>query len=723
MAKFQVVLGDYSFTDVPIVEEMLTNWSLIGAGFKYHTVSILGGQSSGKSTLLNRLFGTDFDELDSSTGIHQTTRGIWLSHSSGNGDPVLVLDVEGSDSVERGSEYHTFERRAALFSMALSEVLIVNLWETEVGRQSAVHSSVIRVVMDSFLRQFYHPSSPKTMLLFVIRDQYQSKLPLLKTKLLSEMEEIWTSIDKSSEQASLKASDCFTFEVVGLPHLKFQKEEFDEAATSLAARFKDPHSDQYLFQEELHKRNPADGFASYAASIWSAVMSDKDLDIPSQKRIHGYYRCEKIRQELLEKFHSKLSTAKIEDLSSFKSFADQVRNETIESFTTLGSRYDKVPFEENLEGISSVVNDSLMKVYSKIAKTSAHTLLYDLQQKLSNYKGSRALICESFRVLKQLCYQARGSFEQALTASLPNGVQEIDEVVLAELASSIEAELAIVREDQIRVWKQVVNDKIRNAYVKSLDLVFEKLEISVWTAAGTTLASVIESIQKETEVKGFDLGSSNAEMLDWTSEFQNSLAVTLREKLENKKQLLPIIMKRRFDQAFRYDENRVPRTWTPDLDVGKLYANALQQGLVLLNVFARPDDSFSLNGEPIFSLTSDETEGLKDHLEQAATVMYQEALTVQQSLVKPATIPPWIFVLLFILGLNEGIALLSAMIYSPFVLTGVCFLVGSLYVLHGMGQLGVVQTVATALFVQASEMAVSKLSKLRGNTNQPEAST
>ena len=37
-------------------------------------------------------------------------------------------------------------------------MLIVNLWETEVGRQSAVHSSVIRVVMDSFLRQFYHPS-------------------------------------------------------------------------------------------------------------------------------------------------------------------------------------------------------------------------------------------------------------------------------------------------------------------------------------------------------------------------------------------------------------------------------------------------------------------------------------------------------------------------------------------------------------------------------------
>ena len=66
----------------------------------------------------------------------------------------------------------TFERRSGLFSLALSEVcdihpamhafsvvwqvLMVNLWETEVGRQSAVHSSVIRGIMESYLRQFRH---------------------------------------------------------------------------------------------------------------------------------------------------------------------------------------------------------------------------------------------------------------------------------------------------------------------------------------------------------------------------------------------------------------------------------------------------------------------------------------------------------------------------------------------------------------------------------------
>jgi GTPase Era involved in 16S rRNA processing len=52
-------------------------------GDKYHIVSIIGGQSSGKSTLLNTMFGTQFDMMDPSKGRRQTTKGIWCSKASG----------------------------------------------------------------------------------------------------------------------------------------------------------------------------------------------------------------------------------------------------------------------------------------------------------------------------------------------------------------------------------------------------------------------------------------------------------------------------------------------------------------------------------------------------------------------------------------------------------------------------------------------------------------
>jgi GTPase Era involved in 16S rRNA processing len=53
-------------------------------GNMYHIVSIIGGQSSGKSTLLNAMFGTKFDMMDSSRGRQQTTKGIWCAKAAGN---------------------------------------------------------------------------------------------------------------------------------------------------------------------------------------------------------------------------------------------------------------------------------------------------------------------------------------------------------------------------------------------------------------------------------------------------------------------------------------------------------------------------------------------------------------------------------------------------------------------------------------------------------------
>jgi hypothetical protein len=78
-------------------------------GTNYHTVAVIGCQSSGKSnwllnagTLLNLLFGTNFDEMNQDLGRSQTTQGIWLGKSDdGN---ILIFDIEGTDSKERGDQ-------------------------------------------------------------------------------------------------------------------------------------------------------------------------------------------------------------------------------------------------------------------------------------------------------------------------------------------------------------------------------------------------------------------------------------------------------------------------------------------------------------------------------------------------------------------------------------------------------------------------------------------
>jgi protein SEY1 len=132
------------------------------AGFNYHLISVFGSQSTGKSTLLNHLFGTQFSVM-SDQERRQTTKGIWLSknkmqaqggdNGSHMAENILVMDVEGTDGRERGED-QDFERKSALFALATSEVLIVNIWEHQVGLYQGANMGLLKTVLEVNLQLF-----------------------------------------------------------------------------------------------------------------------------------------------------------------------------------------------------------------------------------------------------------------------------------------------------------------------------------------------------------------------------------------------------------------------------------------------------------------------------------------------------------------------------------------------------------------------------------------
>lgn len=92
----------------------------------------------------------------------QTTKGIWMSknkrdHADGvakhMSDNILVMDVEGTDGRERGED-QDFERKSALFALATSEVLIVNIWEHQVGLYQGANMGLLKVVFEVNLELF-----------------------------------------------------------------------------------------------------------------------------------------------------------------------------------------------------------------------------------------------------------------------------------------------------------------------------------------------------------------------------------------------------------------------------------------------------------------------------------------------------------------------------------------------------------------------------------------
>ncbi|CAF0730234.1 unnamed protein product [Adineta steineri] len=86
-------------------------------------ISVIGPQNSGKSTLLNYMFGTLFDVRDG-----RCTRGIYgsLVKSNIEGiDYLLLIDTEGLLSVEKSDK--EYDRRLVLFCLGVSHLVIVNM--------------------------------------------------------------------------------------------------------------------------------------------------------------------------------------------------------------------------------------------------------------------------------------------------------------------------------------------------------------------------------------------------------------------------------------------------------------------------------------------------------------------------------------------------------------------------------------------------------------------
>lgn len=99
----------------------------------------------------------------SETERRQTTKGIWMSvnkqeTSDKSGlqrmaDGILVMDVEGTDGRERGED-QDFERKSALFALATSEVIILNIWEHQVGLYQGANMGLLKTVFEVNLQLF-----------------------------------------------------------------------------------------------------------------------------------------------------------------------------------------------------------------------------------------------------------------------------------------------------------------------------------------------------------------------------------------------------------------------------------------------------------------------------------------------------------------------------------------------------------------------------------------
>ncbi|KAI5776428.1 RHD3/Sey1 [Geopyxis carbonaria] len=757
----QVIDENKDFT--PKLPTYLTTQNLLTAGFNYHVVAVFGSQSTGKSTLLNHLFGTSFSVMDE-TARRQTTKGIWMSRAKedrdGMGKNILVMDVEGTDGRERGED-QDFERKSALFALATSEVLIVNIWEHQVGLYQGANMGLLKTVFEVNLGLFLKDRSTthRSLLFFVIRDHIgHTPLSNLSNTLVADLTSIWDSLSKPPGLEKSQITDFFDFQFTALPHKILQPEKFVSETQELRSRFRDgippdvelitsegvdqtqPGSKDGIFLPAYHRRIPADGFPMYAESIWEQIVTNKDLDLPSQQELLAQFRCDEIAatctnafNEIMHPFEDKAQSGKV--LEGLGPAMKKALTEAIEGFEESGGRYHKGVFERKRDDLRKALETRLrglvvgqlsalskravaefteeVTTVLKKANTSDSSATYDFAQIVGDARGK---VLEKFKAEADECFIAG-----------PDTTWTSHDNELKSLEIDIEEVAGRLRGEEMKRLVTRLERGIRSKIAEPVELEFRRMDETLWDRVWKTWKEVVEdAVQKfESKSHAFNATDVERELGVWRLKKRGWSVLMARVDEEVMEGNLLLKLRENFEDKFRYDDSGVPRVWKPTDDIEGAYTKAREATLTLIPrvshfklaaTSASPDLPAFFGAAPPDA--SDDVESTKEDFEilseakqhdmtqrfkRMADGVYVEAK--RSAIGGVAQVPIWIYGVMLALGWNELWAVITSPMYFIFlVLSGLL-----MYVVYTLNLWSPIYRMGNAMVEQGLEVGKERL--------------
>ncbi|CAC5381527.1 Interferon-induced very large GTPase 1 [Mytilus coruscus] len=145
---FEIMDGDAANVPIVWVTAVLRNLKKIIGDKQLLALSVLGIQSSGKSTLLNAMFGLQF-----AVSAGRCTRGVFMQLVNVDDkrfpfDYILVIDTVGLRAPELGHQKYSHDNELATFVIGLGDITIVNIK----GENTAEVKDVLQISVHAFMR-------------------------------------------------------------------------------------------------------------------------------------------------------------------------------------------------------------------------------------------------------------------------------------------------------------------------------------------------------------------------------------------------------------------------------------------------------------------------------------------------------------------------------------------------------------------------------------------
>ncbi|KAF7321941.1 Protein SEY1 [Mycena kentingensis (nom. inval.)] len=733
--RLQIINDEKQFTSD--LNDQLAKWSLRDVGFAYNIVAVFGSQSTGKSTLLNRLFGTTFDVMDE-TRRQQTTKGIWMCR--GRDMSIMVMDVEGTDGRERGED-QDFERKSALFSLASSEVLIINLWEHQVGLYQGANMALLKTVFEVNLGLFgKNTTGGRTLLLFVIRDHIgQTPLANLQATLTADLMRIWDSLSKPQELSDRQLSDYFDLAFTALPHKILAADKFEAEVLNLRKRFVNKDAPDYLFKPVYHKRIPADGVAFYMENIWEQVQSNKDLDLPTQQELLAQFRCDEISSVALSEFSEQAKSQKrpVEAGKVVEGLGDLMRNwrtDALARYDRDASRYHQGVYKRKRGDLVAALDAVLTPLFlGQLKNLHKSCLVAFKKEMLDGLHGEGYNFADVVSKARERCL---GRFETAAKEALVEGTDWTWEDELVSLQEEVRSVADQCRKDETKKMVNQIERNFKKQIAEPVELALKKAEADMWDDILRTFRTTLDKAEASYLTKATSFNCTDEENATSLAVLRRRAWQGLRDKIDEQTAEPVLLGKLRhhFEERFRYDETGVPRVWKPEDDIDTAFKIAKDATLELIPRYSQiqPVDSTLEYALPADSLVVplDGTSSAEEFDFSSSLVIFSESKGLElatkfrreadahyveakrSTVASIAQIPVWMYGVLVVLGWNEAMVVL----FNPLYFTFMLFALAAAYTIVKLGLTGPLFQITRTIGGEIQKQATDRL---REHFSQP----
>ncbi|KAI4330680.1 hypothetical protein MLD38_028942 [Melastoma candidum] len=704
----QLIDGDGVF-NVDGLERFIKEVQLRECGLSYAVVSIMGPQSSGKSTLLNHLFRTNFREMDAYKGRSQTTKGIWMAKAAAIEPCTIVLDLEGTDGRERGEDDTAFEKQSALFALAVSDIVLINMWCHDIGREQAANKPLLKTVFQVMMRLF---SPRKTTLMFVIRDKTRTPLENLEPLLREDVQKIWDNVPKPQAHKETPLSEFFNVQVVALSSFEEKEELFKEQVASLRQQFFHSITPGGLAGDRRGVV-PASGFSFSAQQIWKIIKENKDLDLPAHKVMVATVRCEEIAHEKFNSFAENEEWCHLEEaaqtgpVAGFGGKLSSIIDACLSGYGMEATYFD--------EGVRTSKQKQLQERLLQLVQPAFHSVLGHIRSgTLDKFKEAfeKALNGgEDFSSAAHNCSQHyMALFDEACADAVIEQAKWDTSKVREKFRRDVDAHIASVRADKLSELTKAYEAKLSGALAGPVEALLDEANEKTWLSIRSLLRRETESAVSgfSGALSGFDIDERSKEKM--LSSLQDYAKGVVEGKAREEAGRVLIRMKDRFSTLFSHDNDSMPRVWTGKEDIRAITKTARSASLKLLSVMTavrlddEPDniektlalallDSKSATStaersittvDPLASSTWEEIPPSRTLLSpvQCKSLWRQFKIETEYTVTQAISAqeankrnnnwmpPPWAIVALIVLGFNEFMTLLRNPLYLGVIFVG-----------------------------------------------------